>query len=65
MEPAYATRALVLAGIVVGGLASHGVSANLDVTLTANDSRIGAIRTCNLDETIRAARGARRPGAER
>jgi hypothetical protein len=63
-EPACAARALVLAVIVVGGLGSHGVSADLDVTLT-NDSRIGVIRTCNLDESPRAARGARRPGVER
>jgi hypothetical protein len=64
-EPARTARALVLVVIVVQALGSHGVSADLDVTLTANDSRIGVIRTCNLDEAIRAARGATRPGAER
>ncbi len=63
--PACAARALVLAAIFVQGLGSHGISADLEVTLTANDSRIGVIRTCNLDEAIRAARGATRPGAER
>jgi hypothetical protein len=60
-EPACAARALVLVAIVVGGLGSHGVSVDLDVTLTSNDSRIGVIHTCNLD----AARGATRPGAAR
>jgi anti-sigma factor RsiW len=64
-EPAWAARALVLVAIVVGGLGSHGVSVDLDVTLTSNDSHIGVIRTCKLEEAIRAARGATRPGRER
>jgi hypothetical protein len=54
---ARAARALVLAAIFVQGLGSHGVSADLDVTLTANDSRIGVIRTCNLGEAIRDVLG--------
>ena len=60
-----AARALVLAAIVLQGVGSHGISADFDMTLTANDSRIGVIRTCDLDKAMRAARGATSAGAER
>jgi len=64
-EPACPIRTLVLAAVLAQGLGSHGISADRDVTLTANDSRIGVIRTCNIDGPIPAAPKATRRETER
>jgi hypothetical protein len=52
--PASSIRVLLVAALAAQALVPHGISAELDVTLTVTSHRIGVLHACNLAETAHA-----------